>query len=411
MKIFERTARGILYQFLAQVFLVATVVTSYPTILLAESPFGFFFAFIALTTGFSGLVLFILGIVNLIRGGKEIGNKKTAIASVILLLLSPLLLLGIFLQAGFVTTIFISLGIGALLISLVLPYYRIGGLIPGLAAAVFTGILMVSLYGIMNSVPPQVNGTFLIIILVGYMASLEAAIFFSYLKVRRLRSRSRPLEGGGKGPVEIVPGRKTTLGGEKGLLSGRSGRISFGITDPLPNKTVTTPAFKVMEYEFSGSSREAPPESERDLFQGIPTQPPEREPFKKRTIVTGRVMKFEEVLKRAEAAAQKKMTGKEADEKYTVEDEEEIDLSYEDLYIDGQNLYQILKVSRDASVLDIKKAYRSKALLYHPDRNVRMGKLYAETIGMEMRKINTAKDILLDPGRRQLYDRLLDTLG
>ena len=62
--------------------------------------------------------------------------------------------------------------------------------------------------------------------------------------------------------------------------------------------------------------------------------------------------------------------------------------------------YEVLEVSRDISVSDLKKAYRQKALEHHPDRNPENPeaednfKLCAE-----------AYAVLSDPQKREMYDR------
>ena len=38
-------------------------------------------------------------------------------------------------------------------------------------------------------------------------------------------------------------------------------------------------------------------------------------------------------------------------------------------YVEAKNYYKILGVKRDASEKEIKKAFREKAKLYHPDKN------------------------------------------
>lgn len=60
--------------------------------------------------------------------------------------------------------------------------------------------------------------------------------------------------------------------------------------------------------------------------------------------------------------------------------------------------YQTLGVSRTASAEEIKKAYRKKALEYHPDK---AGKQHEE----KFKEINEAYQVLSDPGKRANYDR------
>jgi DnaJ-class molecular chaperone len=61
-----------------------------------------------------------------------------------------------------------------------------------------------------------------------------------------------------------------------------------------------------------------------------------------------------------------------------------------------EDYYKILGVSSDASESDIKKAYRSLALIYHPDKN--------PTEGERFRTINLAYETLSDPAKRRTYD-------
>ncbi|CAK9173819.1 unnamed protein product [Ilex paraguariensis] len=66
----------------------------------------------------------------------------------------------------------------------------------------------------------------------------------------------------------------------------------------------------------------------------------------------------------------------------------------------GVDYYNILKVNRNASEEDLKKAYRRLAMIWHPDKNP-SGKREAEA---KFKQISEAYDVLSDPQKRQIYD-------
>ena len=72
----------------------------------------------------------------------------------------------------------------------------------------------------------------------------------------------------------------------------------------------------------------------------------------------------------------------------------------------SNNFYDILWVDKNASNEDIKKAYRKKAMQYHPDRN--SGDKSAEEM---FKKINSAYDTLWDEKKRKQYDMFWSTSG
>lgn len=65
-----------------------------------------------------------------------------------------------------------------------------------------------------------------------------------------------------------------------------------------------------------------------------------------------------------------------------------------------RDYYEILEISKDASADEIKKAYRKKALKFHPDRNP--GDNEAES---KFKEAAEAYEVLRDPNKRSRYDQ------
>ena len=70
------------------------------------------------------------------------------------------------------------------------------------------------------------------------------------------------------------------------------------------------------------------------------------------------------------------------------------------------NLYNILDISDNSSLDDIKRAYKKKALLYHPDKHMNLSKEEIEKNTTKFRQIRVAYEILSDKIRREKYDKM-----
>jgi len=67
-----------------------------------------------------------------------------------------------------------------------------------------------------------------------------------------------------------------------------------------------------------------------------------------------------------------------------------------------KDYYEILGITKSAGLADIKKAYRSLALKYHPDRVPEAEKKAAEE---KFKEISEAYGVLSDPKKKELYDQ------
>ena len=65
------------------------------------------------------------------------------------------------------------------------------------------------------------------------------------------------------------------------------------------------------------------------------------------------------------------------------------------------NYYDLLEIPRTATVKDIRKAYRSKAKVYHPDVNMQ------SNAHVHFLILTQAYETLIDPNKRHMYDMAL----
>jgi curved DNA-binding protein len=72
--------------------------------------------------------------------------------------------------------------------------------------------------------------------------------------------------------------------------------------------------------------------------------------------------------------------------------------------MDYKDYYKILGVEKNASVDDVKRAYRKLAKKYHPDKNP--GDKQAEE---KFKEINEANEVLSDPDKKAKYDQISST--
>ncbi|XP_015788576.1 dnaJ homolog subfamily C member 17 [Tetranychus urticae] len=70
--------------------------------------------------------------------------------------------------------------------------------------------------------------------------------------------------------------------------------------------------------------------------------------------------------------------------------------------MDSMDYYEFLEISSASSTSQIKKAYRKKALILHPDKNLENPHAKAD-----FEKLSKILDILTDPAAREKYDRQL----
>lgn len=66
----------------------------------------------------------------------------------------------------------------------------------------------------------------------------------------------------------------------------------------------------------------------------------------------------------------------------------------------GVDYYNVLKVKRNATEEDLRKAYKRLAMKWHPDKNP-INKKEAEA---KFKQISEAYDVLSDPQKRRIYD-------
>ncbi len=70
----------------------------------------------------------------------------------------------------------------------------------------------------------------------------------------------------------------------------------------------------------------------------------------------------------------------------------------------SRDYYEILEIEPTATSEEIERAYRGLSMYHHPDRMPDAYKHMRERAQENMKLINEAKEVLLDPERRRLYD-------
>ena len=72
----------------------------------------------------------------------------------------------------------------------------------------------------------------------------------------------------------------------------------------------------------------------------------------------------------------------------------------------SKEYYAALDLSRQSSQAEVKKAYKKLSLKFHPDKLRQRGEVMTEEKQEQFRQIKQAYEVLSDPERRRVYDRL-----
>ncbi len=349
----DRTQKGLTLEFIAYtIMMLFTGAVSYLSLVSEDAMQDQMISLIILLL-LPGIGLLLAGRFYLMLGARKVDNVPLTFVSLMLVISIPFISM-IGAMAGPAAVAIISFSFGLPFVAMALPYLKLGGKVPAILSMImgtFTGlIILISIMSEVSSLPFFVLGVPLIVTFL----SLNTACLIALIRRRKtLKGEDREIQ---LTPAPSVPNP-----------------FKQQRAAPLETQRTAKPSnprgFRVVERET------APP-----LEHGEPFQT------------------FEEFVK---------------DHRRTVSvKEEDVYITPGDLYIQGKDFYQVLRIPRSASHMEIKRAYRRMALLYHPDKNRDdMGPLYAEALREEMRKVNKAKEHLLDERRRREYDLKLAFMG
>jgi curved DNA-binding protein CbpA len=76
-----------------------------------------------------------------------------------------------------------------------------------------------------------------------------------------------------------------------------------------------------------------------------------------------------------------------------------------------KNYYELLEISPQASIEDVKRSFRAQIARYHPDKVQHLGKEFQSLAGDRAAELTEAYRILSDSGRRAEYDRAFAEAG
>jgi hypothetical protein len=391
----------------------------------------------------SGLMIFLLGLlginsllagnIGLLLGSRKSGNLFLTVLAAVLYALSPAILItGVFIPFPLGVAV-ISLGLFTAMVSLPLPHLRLGGIWPALVAILIAGLAAVYLllWIVFVSVSVFMPILFIFIAIFFLMNAIAAAVsFFSHrrkIRIQPVEEESFPKGMGVPSPKDLSTlrtVRKQPPPSPSQVVGSREdGRVKFPFTD-LPGMEPF--AFgKEVKAEFPNQPAKASPLSSGFRVVAAEVEEPEKPdeiPKKtapgreKRSVYYRKPPSVEELFRDLDISEDEGRKSredrpppdKESDEARIISDE--IDLDLDDIFIDGEDLYEILRIPRFSNMQNVRKAYRKRAMMYHPDLNPGIGPEYERMLQEEMRKINLAKEILLSADRKSLYDSALRDL-
>ena len=88
--------------------------------------------------------------------------------------------------------------------------------------------------------------------------------------------------------------------------------------------------------------------------------------------------------------------------------------SQEDKEIDNEKYYKVLGIEKTATLDEVKKAFKKKALKEHPDKGgdtekvrtyLNFKQIKCLIINVQFKEISVAYEVLSDPKKRETYDK------